>query len=131
MTSTAPIRVSNVTALAREEFELPPGSIPEKKRPIGFASIFITIENDLDIDTTIRINNVQIINADTKVLIMQQSHSQDIALEPLEYAETVLKLTNQTGYPGIEQVQAVVNLIVQGQQQILTSPPVTIDRPID
>lgn len=128
MFSTENILISEVTLQAREEKKLPSGANPNPNRDIGFASVFVRLENPQESNVKLTIKNVEIRNTyDNKVQIAQSS-PQEIILKPLENSEEVFRLTNKTGYSKNNKVKAVITYQIGEQEEIIESKPTEIER---
>lgn len=128
MSSKKTISISQVTLQAREEKNLPLGATPNSNRDIGFASVFLRLENPQEADVNLTIKNIEIRNiSDNKVQIAQSS-PQEIILKPLENSEEVFRLTNKTGYSKNNQVKAVITYQIGEQKQVIESKVTEIER---
>jgi hypothetical protein len=63
MQITNGIAIANVTLMAREEGHMPPGQSPMPDRDIGFADVFIQIQNTTGENATLIIQSIEIRNA--------------------------------------------------------------------
>jgi hypothetical protein len=128
MTSETDNFIKNVTLIAREE-KRPPLGIPQNpNRDIGFASIFLRIENPTEENANILIINIEIRNAFDERLQSFSQSPQEISLKPLENSEMVFNLTNKTGYSGQEKVKAVVTYQVGKKVNLIESEAVEVSR---
>lgn len=135
MYSPTDISIRSVTLLAREERMPPKGVRPQPNRDIGFASVFLRIENLHKKDTTLIIRNVEIRNVSDNTLQVfsrppQEIHSipEEIRLTPLANAEIGFHFTNKTGYFGQDRVRAVVTYQIGEQVSVVMSDPVEVNR---
>lgn len=128
MSSEKNISISEVTLQAREEKKLPLGATPNPNRNIGFASVFIRLENPHEADVNLTIKNIEIRNTSDKKVQMAQSSPQEILLKPLENSEEVFRLTNKTGYSKNNKVKAVITYQIGEQEEIIESKPTEIER---
>ena len=120
--------VEKVTLIAREE-NLPPLGVPiDPERNIGFASVFLRLENPQLTSVTVRVTKVEIRNLSNKELQNFQHSPQEIQLKPLENSEVVLQLTNKSGYIGSDQVKAIVTYKIAQETNIIESEPVEVSR---
>lgn len=135
MYSPADISIKSVSLLAREERIPPKGISPKPDRDIGFASVFLRIENQLREDVTLIIHNIEIRNvADNKIQRFsrpaQEIHSipEAIRLTPLANAEISFHFINKTGYAGQDKVKAVVTYQIGDRLSVIESEPVEVNR---
>ncbi|GAB4202426.1 MAG: hypothetical protein Fur006_55930 [Coleofasciculaceae cyanobacterium] len=123
------VYIKSITLLARErKKDFFSGSPPQPNRDIGFASVFIRIENPQEENANLIIQSIQIRNASDGQVQMTSQAPEEIHLKPLENYENVFSLTNKTGYSGHNRVKAVVTYKVQGRVQVIESSSVEIDR---
>ncbi len=122
------VRVKILTILAREERRLPSGATPDPNRDIGFASVFLRIENTKEENATVIVKNIEIRNRSDGGLQMASQFPQTIYLKPLENSENVFHLTNKTGYLGKDRVKALVTYQIGERVYILESDPVEVER---
>ncbi len=123
------VQIKSVTLLAREEKRLPLGQLPDPNRAIGFASVFLRIENSNEEDANLVIQKIEIRNASDGTVQAFSQLPQEIRLRPLENAENVFHLTNQTGYLGQGNVKAVITYQIGSQMYVIESAPVDVERP--
>ncbi|MBD2444578.1 hypothetical protein H6G25_15575 [Dolichospermum sp. FACHB-1091] len=120
--------VKKVILIAREE-NLPPLGVPiDPQRNIGFASVFLRLENPQLTSVTVRVTKVEIRNLSNEELQIFQHSPQEIQLKPLENSEVVLQLTNKSGYIGRDQVKAIVTYKIAEETNIIESEPVEVSR---
>lgn len=120
--------VKKVTLIAREE-NLPPLGVPiDPQRNIGFASVFLRLENPQLTSVTVRVTKVEIRNLSNEELQSFQHSPQEIQLKPLENSEVVLQLTNKSGYIGRDQVKAIVTYKIAEEISIIESEAVEVSR---
>ena len=120
--------VKKVTLIAREE-NLPPLGVPiDPQRNIGFASVFLRLENPQLTSVTVRVTKVEIRNLSNEELQIFQHSPQEIQLKPLENSEVVLQLTNKSGYIGRDQVKAIVTYKIAEETSIIESKAVEVSR---
>lgn len=118
--------VKKVTLIAREE-NLPPLGVPiDLHRNIGFASVFLRLENPQLISVTVRVTKVEIRSLSNGELQSFQHSLQEVQLKPLENSEVVLQLTNKSGYTAKDQVKAIVTYQVGDITSIIESEPVKV-----
>ncbi len=128
MSSTTDVPIKNITLMAREEKQLPPGQMPTPDRDIGFASVFLRIENTKQENVNLVIQRIEICNASDGRVQMASHALQEIHLRPLENYENVFRLTNKTGYSGQDRVKAVVTYKIKAPVQVIESSPVEVNR---
>lgn len=120
--------VKSVTLLAREE-KLPPLGVPQQpNRDIGFASVFIRLENPQAKNAIFLLKKVEICNASTGKIIMISQQPQEIRLHPLENSENTFHVKNKTGYGETNKVKAVITYEVNSQTHTIESAPVEVER---
>ncbi|WP_334949428.1 hypothetical protein [Nostoc sp.] len=119
--------IKKVTLIARQE-NLPPLGIPHNpQRNIGFASVFIRLENPQTNSVTIKISQVEIRNLLDGKLQNFQFQYKEIELKPLENSEIVVELTNKSGYTGHDRVKAVVTYHIENQSKTIESEAVAVN----
>ena len=128
MFSQANILISSIILQAREEKSLPPGATPNLNRDIGFASVFMSLENLQEVDATLIVRNIEIRNTADNRLQIAQSSPQKIVLKPLEKSEEVFHLTNKTGYSKNNKVKAIITYQIDDQVEVIESKPTEIER---
>ena len=113
----------------------PKGVRPQPNRDIGFASVFLRIENTKEENTILTIKNVEIRNASDGTVQAfsrppQEIHSipEEIRLTPLANAEIGFHFTNKTGYLGQDKVRAIVTYQIGEQVSVVMSDPVEVNR---
>lgn len=122
------LEIKIVTLLAREEKSPPPGKAPTSNRDIGFASVFIRLENTQEKDTNLIIKSIKIQSVADGSLQMASQYPQEIRLKPLENSENAFHLTNKTGYSRQGQVKAVITYQLGDQVSVIESSPVEVER---
>jgi hypothetical protein len=122
------IKFTKVTLLAREETRPPIGQPPIPNRDIGFASVFIRLENAVEDNSKILIQGIEIVNVTDNQFQSFTFSPQEILLKPLENSEEVFHLKNKTGYMGQDKVRAVITYQIDNQVSFTTSEPVEINR---
>jgi len=117
-----------VSLIAREE-KLPPiGAKPDANRDIGFATVFLNLENHQEKNQTIIIQNVEIYSITDHQLQPFTFASKQIELRPLENAMIDMHLSNKIGYCGKEQVKAVVTYQIGDHLVKVESESVDVER---
>ncbi|WP_407897705.1 hypothetical protein [Scytonema sp. NUACC26] len=122
------VQITRVTLLAREEKTLPIGQPPTPNRDIGFASVFLRLENPLEANYQVTIQNIKIINVSNGRSQHFSYSPQKITMRPLENSEQAFHLTNKTGYVGTDKVKAVVTYQIGERVNAMTSAPVEVER---
>ncbi|MBD1927213.1 hypothetical protein H6F74_13290 [Trichocoleus sp. FACHB-90] len=128
MSSSTNISIKSLTLLVREEKRPPVGVSPAANRDIGFASVFIRLENTKEEDAYLIIKSIQIQNVADGSIEMASKSPQPIHLSPLENSENAFHLANKTGYSGQDKVKAVILYELGDQVQVIESIPVEIKR---
>lgn len=126
MSSPTSVSIKSVSLIAREEKSLPPGQPPTPNRDIGFASVFLRIENAKEADAKLVIKSIQIVSNGSVQMASQAP--QEILLRPLENSQNEFDLTNKTGYSRPNKVKAVITYQVQDREQVIESSPVEVVR---
>ncbi|HEY9667091.1 MAG TPA: hypothetical protein V6C91_09810 [Coleofasciculaceae cyanobacterium] len=128
ISSTANISLKNITLQAREE-KTPPDGVPNQpNRDIGFASVFLRLENAKEEDVSLTIQRIEIRNIADGNIQLSDSSPQQIGLRPLENSEVVFHLTNKTGYSQHNSVKAVITYTIGERLQVIESTPVEVER---
>lgn len=118
--------VKKVTLIAREQ-NLPPLGVPvDAQRNIGFASLFIRLENPQETLVTVTISKIEIRNSSNGQLQDFQQTPQVIQLKPLENSELAFQLTNKSGYAGKDKVKAIVTYRIKDQSSVIESEAVEV-----
>ncbi|MDJ0712670.1 MAG: hypothetical protein QNJ54_00420 [Prochloraceae cyanobacterium] len=126
MLSTAKASIRQVILIAREEHW--PSELVSPP-DIGFASVFLRIENPQNENATLTIRSIKIQNAsDGTLQAFSQEPAQEILLGPLENGEIVFHLKNRTGYSGQDQVKAVVTYQIGERISTIESEPVEVEQ---
>lgn len=128
MPSVTGISIKSVTLTAREENRPPVGVPPNQKRDIGFASVFLRIENSREENATLLIERIEIRNVSDDSIQIASQFPQSIRLQPLENSENAFYLTNKIGYSGQDKVKAVITYEVGTQVHVIESDPVDVER---
>jgi hypothetical protein len=128
MSSTANISIKSITLQAREE-KTPPDGVPnQQNRDIGFASVFLRLENAKEEDVSLTVQRIEIRNTADGNVQLSDSSPQQIRLRPLENSEVVFHLTNKTGYSKHNQVKAVISYTIGDRLQVIESTSVEVER---
>ncbi|MCU0536774.1 MAG: hypothetical protein MUD14_23035 [Hydrococcus sp. Prado102] len=128
MSSQTDTFIKQITLVAKEE-KRPALGIPQKsERDIGFASVFLRLENSKEEKVNLLIKTIEIRHlTDAKSLNFNWS-IQEISLKPLENSEVVFDLTNKTGYIGQDKVKAFVTYQIGEQVHSVESEAVEVKR---
>jgi len=124
--TTTGINIRKVDLIAREERSLPPGTRPSRDRAIGFASVFIELENTTSHWVPVTIERIQVRNLFGVQLATETP--QTLNLQPLEIHAHHEQLTNKTGFVGFGPVRATVTLKVNGETQVVESNAIAVQR---
>ncbi|WP_041933224.1 hypothetical protein [Gloeothece verrucosa] len=128
MSNSGQIAVKSVKLISREE-ELPPLGVPQDpNRDIGFATVFVQLENLKEEKATLLIKSIEILNVSDGKPINFSYPSKEIHLNPLENAEIAIQLTNKTGYSGQHLVKAKIVYQLSNQIYTLESNPTEVSR---
>ncbi|WP_408019904.1 hypothetical protein [Scytonema tolypothrichoides] len=122
------VQITQVNLLAREEKRLPVGQQPTPNRDIGFASVFLRLENPQEANYQITIQKIKIVNVSNGQSQNFSYSPQKITMRPLENSEQAFHLKNKTGYVGTDKVKAVVIYQIGEQVNTMTSAPVKVER---
>ena len=125
--SSPTVSIKQVRLIAREEVLPPLGKPQDPNRPIGFASIFLDIENPQAEDATVTVQKIEVRDVSNGQVQLVAQTPQQIQLRPLENATNDIHLTNKTGFTKPHQLQAVVIYQVDNQTQVIESSPVEIE----
>lgn len=121
------IKVKEVALLAREEINPPVGQSSTPNRDIGFATVFLSLENQQKADSKIKILSISIINTDNKIQNFDFP-TKEIILRPLENSEQAFYMTNKTGYSDSDKVKALVTYQIGEQLSTVVSDFVQVNR---
>lgn len=127
MPSIRNVAIRSITLQAREEIQPPVGIPPRPNRDIGFATVFLRVENPKQEDATLIVKSVEIRNVSDGARQDFSQPAQAINLRPLENSELAFHLTNKTGYSGQDRVKAVVTYEVGEQLLVIESDPVEVN----
>ena len=128
MSPVAGIAVKSVTLTAREESRAPLGVPVNPNRDIGFASVFLRLENTLEKNANLLIQKVEICNVSDGETQNFSQRPQKLYLHPLETSDNAFHLTNATGYSGQDKVKAVIIYKIGSQTYVVESEPVAVER---
>ena len=118
--------VKKVTLIAREENLPPLGVAVDPQRNVGFASVFIRLENLQENPVTVTITKVEIRNSSDGQLQDFTQTPQVIQLKPLENSELAFQLSNKSGYVGKDKVKAIVTYQIEDQSSTIESEAVEV-----
>ncbi len=104
--------IQDMTLIAREAAIPTIGEANTPDRPIGFASVFLTIENPVNAEQSLVLETVEVVSVETREVFFTQPEPQTITLMPLENMELDVQLQNQRGYPATEQVRAIATYYI-------------------
>jgi hypothetical protein len=122
-----PTPIKKVTLLAREEKTPPIGQPLTHNRDIGFASVFIHLENpDKERNSRVIIQNIEIVNYSEGQLQNFIYLPTEIVLRPLENSKQLFALKNKTGYLGQEKVKAIVTYQTGNEVNLISSEPIEV-----
>lgn len=127
MIFTTNVSIQNITLNAREDRLPPLGKPIDHDRNIGFADVFLKIENPKQEPITLVIHSIEIQDSNSAVQLASQS-PQEFHLKPLENSVNDFHLTNKTGYLTQGKVKAVINYQIAGVTHIAESSLVEISR---
>jgi hypothetical protein len=128
MSSTSGISVKNLSLRAREEKNPPPGALPPANRDIGFAAVFLRLENHQQENIKVTIQKIEVRNlADGKVQLATTT-PQEFVLKPLEISDQSFHLKNKIGFPKQGKVKAVITYKIGNRTQVIESAAVDVDR---
>jgi hypothetical protein len=117
--------VHQVILLAREELYPPSGTLPQRDRPIGFASVFLSLENPELEDVVIVLEAIEVRSLGNERQSFEFSPT-EIRLRPLERSELVFHLSNSVGYTRHEPMQAIATYRVGDRTYQCVSAPATL-----
>jgi len=114
--------------VAREEIRSPSGIPPQLDRDIGFASVFLSLENYRETNKIVTIQNVEIQNASDSKMKHFDFKPRLIELKPLENSIVDIHLRNKTGYDGKYLVKVIVTYKIDGIIETIESKAVEVNR---
>ena len=120
--------IQEVTLQAWDEKRLPPGTATEGDRDIGFATVFMDLENHLESTVELTLESIEIRNTANGAVQLATDAPQIVVLRPLEYAKPTFQLTNTSGYSRHSEVKAVIRYQINERAGVLESAPVDVDR---
>jgi hypothetical protein len=122
------ITVKDIHLDVREERKAPIGRPSQSNRDIGFATVFLTIENLKQESARLVVQKIQIRDAENMAVPMDARTPQEIILKPLEQSINDFHLTNKIGYSTHYPVKAVVTYQFDQQTHTIESNLVEIER---
>ncbi|PZV11510.1 MAG: hypothetical protein DCF22_14390 [Leptolyngbya sp.] len=128
MTTKTGALIKSISLMAREERSLPSGLKPTRDRDIGFATVFVELENTQETDTKVMIQSIQIRNVITGAIQLESQKTQAIHLHPLEISANQFQLTNKSGYSRFGKVKAVITYQIDNQKSTIESAPVEVEQ---
>ena len=128
MTTKTGILIKSISLMAREERSLPSGLKPTSDRDIGFAAVFVELENTQETDTQVVIQSVQIRNTITGGIQLESQKPQSIHLHPLEISANQFQLMNKLGYSRLGKVKAIITYQIGNQKSTIESAPVEVEQ---
>jgi hypothetical protein len=116
-------------SLLSQENKLPPVGIPpQPNRDIGFATVFISLENHQQKNQTVIIKKIEVRNVSDRKLQSFSFQPKRIELKPLENSVIDIHLTNKIGYAGKDRVKAIITYQIGEEVNKIESEPVEVDR---
>jgi len=122
------IAISISQLICREEIQLPLGLPSQADRDIGFASVFLNLENSQEQMRLVVIKNVEIRSTLNDQLQSFNFEQRVIHLNPLEHAVIDIHLSNKIGYVAQGEVSAVVTYEIDGRAHVMRSEAVEVER---
>jgi|GEM_PF-2889312 hypothetical protein len=127
MSSNQGIIVKTVSLIAREEKNPPIGTTVKSNVNIGFASVFLSLENQNLADANFVIKSIEIRDISNNSLQDFKSSCQTVKLKPLENSTVAFHLTNKTGYK-MGKVKAIIKYQLGQQIKVIESGAVGVDK---
>ncbi|MFM7363953.1 MAG: hypothetical protein ACKO11_05515 [Cuspidothrix sp.] len=116
-------------SLLSQEKRLPPlGIPPHANRDIGFATVFVSLENRDLKNQTVTIKNIEVHNVSDHKLQSFSFQPKQIELKPLENSVIDIHLTNKTGYSGKDRVKAIITYQIGEEVNKIESEAVEVER---
>ena len=116
-------------SLLSQENKLPPlGIPPQPNRDIGFATVFVSLENHQMNNQTVIIKNIEVRNVSDHKLQSFSFQPKRIELKPLENSVIDIHLTNKIGYSGKDRVKAIITYQIGEEVNKIESEAVEVDR---
>ena len=121
------MNIININLIAQEAIRPPLGVIPQTNRDIGFATVFLQLENPQQTNLNIFLKNIEIRNVSDRQLQAFHFSPQEIQLKPLENSTIDIHLANKIGYVGKDLVKAIVTYQIGKQVNTIESEAVEVD----
>ena len=116
-------------SLLSQENKLPPlGIPPQPNRDIGFATVFVSLENHQMKNQTVIIKKIEVRNVSDRKLQSFSFQPKRIELKPLENSVIDIHLTNKIGYSGKDRVKAIITYQIGEEVNKIESEAVEVDR---
>lgn len=128
MSLTSNVIIKQVTLQVREEKFSPDGVAPNGDREVGFADVFLSIENLQHEQISLVVKQIQLLNAATNQIQLTTQRPTEIHLNPLESSINDFHLANKTGFQTSKSVKALVTYQVGNQTQTIESKAVEVQR---
>jgi len=126
MSLTSDVLINQVTLQVREEKFPPDGVAPKSDREVGFADVFLSIENLKQGQINFVVKQIQILNASTNQVQLTTQNPTEIHLHPLESSVNDFHLTNKTGFKESKSLKAIITYQVGNQTQTIESKAVEV-----
>lgn len=120
------ISITDVSLIAREQPVPPFGTPIDPNRPIGIASVFLTIQNPLERQQSLTVESVKVVNAGSEQVELVSDTPQQVTLMPLEQRMLDIQLTNHTGYKTKGRMKAIATYRVDNNVHFVESPVVEL-----
>ena len=104
------------------------GIPPQGNRDIGFATVFVSLENHDLKNQTVIIKKIEVRNVSDRKLQSFSFQPKQIELKPLENSVIDIHLTNKIGYAGKDQVKAIITYQIGEEVNKIESEAVDVDR---
>lgn len=127
MSFTTDVIVKQITLQVREEKFSPDGAAPKADRDVGFADVFLSVENLKQEQVNIVVKQIQILDAATNRVQLTTHHPIKVQLHSLESSVNDFHLTNKTGFKGVKTLKAVVIYQVGDRTQTVESEVVAAE----
>lgn len=125
--SSNSVVVKAVRLIAREQRKPLIGQLSTSNRDIGFATVFLTIENLTQEDANLVIERIQIEDARSANVQMENQNQMEVRLKPLENSVNDFHLINRVGYSTQNCVKAIVTYRIGQEIHVVSSDPVEVE----
>lgn len=125
--SSNSVAIKAVRLIAKEQRKPLIGQLPTSNRDIGFATVFLTIENQAQEDANLVIEHIQIEDAKSASVQLENQGQIEVRLKPLENSVNDFHLANKVGYSTQNRVQAIVTCRIGQQIHVVTSDSVDVE----